>query len=335
MIKQHIHSQKLSMIILFFVLIIGGFLFAGCGSAGSASVAIAESTASMNIEGSAATPAANVALGYDAPVDADGISAGEQNQQPEQAQESQDQERIILRDGSMSIIAEDPEATIDAIAMRADELGGWVVTSSVNAFTDRSGKDTSRGSITVRIPAERLDEVIMSIRDGALEVISESVTGRDVTAEYVDISSRLGNLQAAEAQLQEILLKAETVEDVLAVQRELTAIRGEIEVLQGRINFFNEAAAFSSLRIDVQPQAPDPVEVQTVGWNPGSTLQAAISTLINLVQGLVDIIIFLVVVLLPIIIVASIPAWFIWRQIMKRVRTNAKNTSEETSDTVN
>src|SRR5690606_34749274 len=152
------------------------------------------------------------------------------------------------------------------------------------------------GTIVVHVPAERLDEALSQIKSGALKIDNENITGDDVTQQYVDLSSRLENLQASEQQLREIMDKAVRVADVLEVQRELTNVRGEIEVIQGRLNYFNEAAAFSSISVSVIPQPPGPVEVQTIGWNPGTTAENALGALVSVLQSLLDAAITVVIV---------------------------------------
>ena len=82
--------------------------------------------------------------------------------------------------------------------------------------------------------------------DVAVEVRDEKVSGDDVTAEYVDLSSRLKNLEAAEEQLRDILARAEKTEDVLAVFNQLTAIRGEIEQVKGRMQYLSQSAALAT-----------------------------------------------------------------------------------------
>ncbi len=151
------------------------------------------------------------------------------------------------------------------------------------------------------------------IKSDTLSVDNENITGQDVTQEYVDTSSRLKNLQATEEQLLRVMDAAVKVEDVLAVQRELTTVRSEIEVLQGRINYFDEAAAFSSIRVDVRPQVPDPVTAQSLGWSPVSTAENALSALMRVLQFAVDLAIVLIIVGIPLALIIGVPALIFWR----------------------
>jgi hypothetical protein len=222
-------------------------------------------------------------------------------------------QRVILKNASLTLTVETPAARISEIASMAEAMGGWVVSSNAYTSTNNRGEEVTSGTIVVRVPAARLDEALAQIRSGAIKVDNENITGQDVTQEYVDLSSRLVNLQATEQQLRAIMDTARKVEDVLAVQRELTTVRGEIEVIQGRLNYFNEAAAFSSITVSVVPQPPGPIEVQTIGWNPATTAENALGALVSVLQFLLDSAITVAIVGVPLVLLVGIPLWLVWR----------------------
>jgi hypothetical protein len=222
-------------------------------------------------------------------------------------------QRVILKNASLTLTVETPGTRITEIAAMAKAMGGWVVSSNTYTSTNSIGEEVTSGTIVVRVPAERLDEALAQIKSGVLKVDNENITGDDVTQEYVDLSSRLENLQATEQQLRDIMDSAMRVEDVLAVQRELTTVRGEIEVIQGRLNYFDEAAAFSSISVNVIPQPPGPVEIQTIGWNPGTTAENALGALVSVLQFLLDAAIVILIVGVPLALIVGIPMWLVWR----------------------
>ncbi len=154
------------------------------------------------------------------------------------------QQRIIVRTVDMRLVVQDVSAAMDGVSRLAQELGGWVVTS------DRSARH--QGSISIRVPATRLDEAVQRLRGMAAEVEAEITSSKDVTDEYVDTSARLTNLQATEQALLRLLEGAQQVDDALNVQRELTKVQEEIERLQGRIKFLEETAAFSLINVTLK-----------------------------------------------------------------------------------
>ena len=153
-------------------------------------------------------------------------------------------QRIIVRTVDMVLMVRSIPEAIEGIGGLAVEMGGWVVSSNLSL--------KSYGTVYVRVPAERLDEALGLIRGYARRVESENSTSEDFTDEYVDTQARVRNLQATETALIGFLEKAETVEDALKVQAELTKIQEEIERLQGRLGFLDQASAFSLVRAELR-----------------------------------------------------------------------------------
>ncbi|MDA1189727.1 MAG: DUF4349 domain-containing protein [Chloroflexi bacterium] len=189
-------------------------------------------------------------------------------------QQSQVQDRIIIRTVSMAVIAAGVSSAVDGIAGVANSLGGWVVSS------ERSEVQTA--TISIRVPAARLDEAVQSIRNLVAEVESEQSNSRDVTDEYTDNVSRVRNLELTRDALTALFNRAETVEEALEVQKEITRIQGEIEVLQGRIQLLEQTSAYSLISVSLRTKplamlvnaGPD----QTVGVGVSVQFRATFQT---------------------------------------------------------
>ncbi len=151
------------------------------------------------------------------------------------------QNRIIVRTVGMGLIVDNVAGSVDRVGDVAVELGGWTVSSDRNAI--------HRGNVSVRVPAQQLDEAVRRIRALGIRVDWESSTSQDVTDEYVDSNSRLRSLRATEEALLDLLKQANDVEDALEVQRELSDLQAEIESLEGRIKFLEQTAAFSLINV--------------------------------------------------------------------------------------
>ena len=147
------------------------------------------------------------------------------------------QKRMVVYTADMWLVVGDVQNSLQDIGALAESVGGWVVGSN---------RDTTHsGYISVRVPAERLDETMAELRRMSIEVQSESTTSQDVTDEYYDLRSRVKSLQATEQALIKLLDRAEKVEDALAVQQELARLQVEIEAHLGRIKLLEETAAYS------------------------------------------------------------------------------------------
>ncbi len=247
--------------------------------------------------------------------DTDNLQQQQEQQQPQQDQ-SGDQ-RVILKTAYLSLVVDNPVSSITTISNMAQALGGWVVNSSTNAVTTPAGQSVAQGSITIRVPAAKLDDAMTQIKSGAGSVTSENVTGQDVTQQYVDLQSQLTNLQAAETQLREIMANATKTEDVLAVYNQLVSTRGQIESIQGQIKYFDQSSAYSSISVDLTPTAVE-TPIQIAGWSPARSVQEAAAVLIGVLQFLADAVINIAIVGLPLVILFGIPGWLIWRRVRRK-----------------
>ncbi len=224
------------------------------------------------------------------------------------------QERLIIRTADMAIVATDTEATLAQIAALADSSGGWVVSSNVYQSTDTA----KTGYVQIRVPAEGFQSILDAIAGMAVEVTSLSTSGQDVTEEFVDLSARLGNLEATAARLRTFLDEARNTEDALAVNNELSRIEGEIESIRGRMQYLEQSAAYSSITVNVTPdELAQPIAV--AGWQPAGVAKQAIEALINMLQVIANTVIWFVIFALPVLLIILIPfALIVW--LIRRLR---------------
>jgi PKD repeat protein len=155
-------------------------------------------------------------------------------------------DRMIVRTGNMSIVVEDVTFAINRIAGLAEGSQGYVVSSN-------SWRDNERlsGTITIRIPAEGFSSIMKQVGDMAVEVTNQTTTAQDVTEEYVDLTAKLKTLEATEQQLLTIMAKADKVEDILAVQKQLTDTQTEIEQTKGRMQYLEKTSAMSLITVNL------------------------------------------------------------------------------------
>jgi hypothetical protein len=200
--------------------------------------------------------------------------------------------RMIIRNADMTLVVTNTQAKLDEIAKIASDYKGFIVSQSTTQYNN---------DIQANV-----DAALSRIRKLAVEVRSENVRGDDVTAEFVDLQSQLKNLEAAEAQLQKIMEKAEKTEDVMAVFNQLTQVRGQIDQIKGRMKFLSENAAMSAINLTLLPDTPSqPVEV--AGWRPEGVAKRAIEALVSALQGLVNLGIWLVIFVAPILLLLALP----------------------------
>jgi hypothetical protein len=114
------------------------------------------------------------------------------------------------------------------------------------------------------------------------KVTTDSISGQDVTEEYVDLKSRERNLRATEESLLRLYDRAENVEEALSIQRELTTVRGEIELVQGRIKYLDQRSTYSQITLNIQPVTSPPPPRPT--WDPKDVVERAWSASLSVLQ---------------------------------------------------
>jgi hypothetical protein len=230
------------------------------------------------------------------------------------------QERKVVQTASLNITVKDTAAVLEFVQNLANQMGGYIVTS-----TSWRQDEQLRAQVTLRVPAEQLQSVLKQMREKAIRVDNESISGQDVTQEYTDNDSRLRNLRATEVELLELLTTAREktgkAEDVLAIFRELTSIREQIETLQGRQQYLDTMTAMSTITADIWPE-PLEKPIVEAGWKPLSTLREALRTLTQTGQAVVDALIWLLVYVVPVLAVIAAPivliAWAVRRARRKK-----------------
>ncbi len=229
-----------------------------------------------------------------------------------------DVQRMVIKNARLSIAVNDPPASMDRVSALAEELGGYVVSANLDQTWLENGAKVPRGSITIRVPAERLDEALDRIKaETAQPVISQQVSSQDVTAEYTDLESRLRNLEAAEQGLQKIMDAATNTEDIMSVYNQLVAIREQIEIIKGQMKYYEQSAALSSVSVELL--ANEAVQPLTIGsWQPAGVAKSAVQALINAVKFLFNALIWIVLFIAPVLLIVLTPPILIARAVLAR-----------------
>lgn len=220
------------------------------------------------------------------------------------------EERMIVRNGNMSLVVDDVINARDKIAQMAARLGGYVVTSNI-----RGEEQDRRGVISIRVPDDEFESALTELRNLAIRVKSESTSSQDVTEEYTDLNSRLKNAEATESQYLALLEKAKTVEEVLKIYDSLSRVRNEIEQIKGRMQYLERTSSMSLITANLEPQATAKPLVRA-GWNAVEVLKSAVRGLVTAGQTLVAIAIWLII---------FIPIWgtilgiILWRLHKKKM----------------
>jgi len=208
-------------------------------------------------------------------------------------------ERMVIYNAYLSLETREIQSILDKVRSLAERYGGYVAGSSRSTYGMQAIAD-----ITIRIPKDKFHAAVQEIETYG-KVLDESTTSEDVIEQYIDLKARLENLERQEKRLHDILEMARTVEEVLNVERELERVRGEIESLQGQVNYLERSVAMSAITVHlVEP--PPPFTPPGMDW--GETLETALRGLFAVVRGLV----ILAITLIPFAII-GVPVYYVYK----------------------
>ena len=240
-------------------------------------------------------------------------------------------ERIVIKNADLAIVVSDVERRMKNIQIMAEQMGGFVVSSNLYQSYTSDYVEVPEAQVLIRVPSEKLEEAMDQIKKDAVEVQSESISGQDVTSEYVDLKSRLKNLEAAEAQLDEILKQATKTEDVINVFNQLVYYREQIELVKGQIKYYDEAASLSA--ISVRLIAEETIQPLVIGkWEPKGIALEAVQDLIDFLKGFTEFVIRFVIYILPVWIIIGIPLYLAFigiRALLRKMRGSKKKAKVE------
>ena len=189
----------------------------------------------------------------------------------------------IVRDGRIGIVVADGRFgdAVGELTFIAEQHGGFVLSSSTT--NERSG------TFVLRIPEQRFDRARAAIRGLATRVRFEEVRGDDVTAEFIDFRARLRILLTRKTLLSNLLLDADTTEEILRLSTQVEDVQLRIEQIQGRLRFLNDQVAESTLRVTIQERSAPAVVNRTNVDNPdlGSSFDLGVQGFLRIVGAVI------------------------------------------------
>jgi len=194
--------------------------------------------------------------------------------------------RMIVRTAELTLQVSDVKAVMDQVAEATSASGGFLGASRLW----REG-ESDRASMTVRVPATRLDPTLARFREFAVRVDNASVTGEDVTRQAVDLNAQLVNLRATETELRALLVtvrqKTQKASDVLEVHTELSRVRGEIEQHTAALQTLTQLATLSTITLELRPDVVA-TPIASEAWQPRGVLRDATRALAGTARTVVS-----------------------------------------------
>lgn len=235
---------------------------------------------------------------------------------------AQPDDRLVMKEGELGVQVEDTDAALQSALDLGETFDAYVLRQRV--WDDVDGYRYA--TITFGVPAAEFEGLMRAFKSLGT-VTDETATGRDVTDETVDLTSRLSNLEENQARLRTFLDQATNVTETLKVHQQLVQIESEIGDVQGQLNFRSGRASAATLTLQLSPLVPTPTPTPTATptplptpalWRPGDTAQLAAVRLQDNVQGTADFAIYRGIVCGPWLLLLLLIGYPLWRLVRRR-----------------
>lgn len=156
----------------------------------------------------------------------------------------------VQRTGRISLRVPDGrfDSTLNDVVAIVDRAGGYIAGSDARAPDE--GAPLRSGQATFQVPADRFDDVLTQVRkEGTPE--SVSVSGNDVSTQYVDLQARERNAEAQRDAILALMRQAKSVSDTIQIQNQLGQVTAQIEQLKGQIDYLDHSTAFATLSVRI------------------------------------------------------------------------------------
>jgi len=224
--------------------------------------------------------------------------------------------RMVIKNAELSLLVQDTDRAINQVNQATADYGGYII--SAQTWYEGAFK---YALLQLGVPVAVFESAMNHLRNLGLDVLKETASGQDVSAEYVDLQTRLTNLQATSARVRAFLDDAKTIEEMLQINSQLAQLELEIEKINGQMRFYEGRSAFSTITVQIEPQQPTPTPITPMpepGWNPGETFADASAQLVDILQNLADLVIWLMVGYAPVLIALVLAGVFARRWIQRR-----------------
>ncbi len=174
--------------------------------------------------------------------------------------------RLVIYNAQLGLFVFKMEDVLEKAKKLVEDNKGWV-------------QQSTSSSMTLRVPAAKFEPLMTEL--GTLgDIQYRNITGTDVTEQFYDNQIRLKNAEALRLRYVQLLAQAKTVKDSLEIERELARITQEIELLKGKLRFFRDQIAFSTITLSLTPKTAEPVNVSRIplpfGWMGDYNLDQAL-----------------------------------------------------------
>ncbi|MGP1907270.1 DUF4349 domain-containing protein [Metabacillus sp. JX24] len=229
------------------------------------------------------------------------------------------QDRKVIYTADMSVRVKSYQEAVLSIQKTLASLGGYIMESNTYSGEEDQPQE---GTLTVKVPQEAFQSFLNTVEKGSIKVENQTVSGQDVTEEYVDLESRLKSKKTVEERLLSFMKEAQKTEDLLKISNDLSAVQEEIEQLTGRINYLNNQTSFATVSIHLSENKINVPGLENENLNTWQKTKQKFMESLNTLLSAGSAIIVFTAGNLPVLAVLFLAGFAIWLAVKKRMNRN-------------
>ena len=228
--------------------------------------------------------------------------------------------RMIIHQASLSVNVKELDKAQANIEQKVAQYGGYIVESNVYQEDDQ----TSSGNMVVRIPEKHFEKFLADAEGQAAKVIERTVTGQDVTEQYVDLQSRVKSKRAVEERLLAFMSKAQKTEDLLKISADLAKVQEEIEVMVGKMKYLENQTSFSTVELLMYENKVIVPEIESKELNTWEKTKKQLATSTNSLLATGSALIVFFIGNLPVLLILTLIGLGVYWFVRKKLRHEKK-----------
>ena len=254
--------------------------------------------------------------------------------------------RKIIRNVNISAETEEFDSFISNIDKKVKELGGYMESTNISGRSiSSSSKNMRSADLVARVPSNKLDSFVSNVADIS-NITNKSESAEDITLNYADTQAHISSLRTEQQRLDELLLQAEDIETIIAIESRITDVRYELESYESRLRTMDNKVDYSTVTIYVREvERYTPVEeVKQTVWqriavgfteNLLDAKELVIDFIVGFIISIPILVVLAVFVAVPVVIIFFVVRFFVEKIKGPEYRAQAKARRAEKNKKVN
>ena len=156
------------------------------------------------------------------------------------------------------------DETTGWVESRTSELGGYIESSSISVsggyYYGEKYTDLHQADYTIRVPESKLGDFLEDV-EGKTNITYKNQSVEDVTLTYTDIVARQEALETEKEALKKLMEQAESMEDLLTIQSQLTEVQYQIDSIESQLRVYDNKIDYSTIYLSIEEVEPENLTV--------------------------------------------------------------------------